>query len=115
MKYLALFAMVLLLTGCAAYQQTFVENDPQPPKGKVIVISDYRFHPETAVVNAGDTVTWKNLDRDAHSLEYQNNTSPLLEKDETFSITVTDPGVFEYRSGNHPFIKGRIIANMVNT
>ena len=110
MKYyvITLSIIFILLTGCSAYQDSF-RQPPEKQIGHLITISDYRFNPQTITIRTGEVLTWKNLDRDAHSISVNEQESPLLTKGQTFSITMTQPGTHEYYSGNHPFMKGTII------
>lgn len=110
MNIFAVLALIglIVLSSCTAYQTATIPNETQNP-GTVIVISDYQFNPQIVTVKAGEKVTWKNLDKDAHSLMYETNTSDLLERGQTFSIIVSVPGRYEYASGNHPFIEGILI------
>ena len=107
MKKLLALVLILTLFGCTNYQEAL--NDGNKSSGKVVVISDYRLNPQVVSVKPGETITWKNLDKDAHSLLFNNTESDLLEKGETYSIIAPQSGTFEYSSGNHPFIKGKIV------
>ncbi len=108
--FLLIIAIVALgVTGCTAYQSSFQASAQEVTPRKLIIISDYQFQPGRVTVRQGDTITWRNLDSSEHSLYYNNAESDLLEKNEEFSIIASVPGVFEYRSGNHPFMTGTII------
>lgn len=108
MKKLALLLLLLTVFGCTNYQETLKENTSEII-GRTIVISDFRFNPQTLVVTEGEHITWKNLDKDAHSLFYNSTETDPLEKGETFTIVASEPGTYKYFSGNHPFIQGTII------
>lgn len=99
--------LCMLLAGCTTYQEatTPVAEDA----GRIIVIKDYHLAPNTATVNNGTRVTWQNLDRDGHTIEFNGEESRLLGKGQSFSILATQPGTYTYHSGNHPFINGTLI------
>ena len=108
MKKLIVFLVMVFLMGCTTYHDQLVENTTTID-GTVVVISGFRFNPETIVVNQGDTITWKNIDKDEHTLLYEGRESDPLGEDETFTVTIENQGTYEYTSGNHPFMKGKII------
>ena len=105
----ALIAMILLLFGCTSYQSVLEDQPVVNETGRTIVISDYRFNPQTITINAGESITWKNLDRDEHTLMYENTESDPLQKGESFTVEIDKPGTYNYASGNHPFMEGTII------
>jgi plastocyanin len=103
-----LILTLLVLSACTPYQ-ALVEDDRT--RGPVIKIKDYRFLPQEYRISAGTIVTWRNDDRDAHSLQVNDVTSWQLDTGEFFSYNFTEPGTYHYSSGNHPFIEGTIKVN----
>ncbi|MBD3318766.1 hypothetical protein GF342_02565 [Candidatus Woesearchaeota archaeon] len=107
MRALIVLVAIAMLWGCTSYQATLEENTTAP-EGIKVLISDYKFHPQTLMASVNDTIIWQNLDKDPHSILFQEEESPLLEKGDTYSVRVEQPGRFNYSSGNHPFIEGII-------
>ncbi len=76
-----------------------------------VEIQAHGFSAPTLTVKAGTTVTWTNLDDDAHTVTSDANTfrSPGLDTGETFSYTFTRAGTFEYFCSLHPLMTGKVV------
>lgn len=76
-----------------------------------IMITNFKFDPETITIKAGSTVTWTNQDTVVHNVVASDGSwkSPSLEKGASFSYTFTAPGTYSYICGVHPNMKGTII------
>jgi plastocyanin len=83
-------------------------GDTQPAQ---ILIQSFRFDPPTLSVPVGATVIWTNHDEEIHSLVSSPGgfSSPGLDSDEQFSYRFEQPGIYEYRCGLHPQMKGTIV------
>lgn len=97
-----------MITACTPYQATLTE---ERQTGPLIKIKDYRFLPQQYRTSVGTTITWRNDDRDSHSVEVDGETSWKLATGEVFTHNFTKAGVYSYNSGNHPFMKATIIVD----
>ena len=77
-----------------------------------VAIADFAFSPATLTITAGDTVTWTNEDAVAHTATGTNAgfDSGDLEQGESFSLTFTTPGTYDYLCTPHPSMTGQIVA-----
>lgn len=78
-----------------------------------VTIEDYSYRAPEATVAVGDTVTWTNRDGVAHDVRTDKApvafASPLLKQGQTFSIKLTEPGVYEYFCSPHPHMVAKIV------
>jgi plastocyanin len=99
MNHLILILSVLLATpaGASASPAVAMRNDA--------------FVPATLTVTAGQTVTFTNVDDDAHTVTASNGTfdSKGLDTSGTWHHTFATPGVYKYFCELHPFMKGTIV------
>lgn len=127
-----LIISALLITGCSKQEGT-LENDQElipveesapvvEKKGDEkgvsaggdaasVVIKGFKFVPAEIKVKAGTTVTWRNEDSAAHTIESSDNTltSDNLEQGDTVTFTFNNPGRVDYICGIHPSMKGAVI------
>jgi plastocyanin len=77
-----------------------------------VKIDNFSFAPATLTVPAGATVTWVNQDDVPHNIvssEGKTLKSPVLDTDEKFSYTFSQPGSYAYFCGIHPRMTGKVI------
>jgi plastocyanin len=77
----------------------------------VVSIADFKFGPETVVVNKGQTITWHNSDASPHQVTITGakaQRSPIALKGQTTQLTLADAGIYDYICGLHPAMKGKI-------
>ena len=76
-----------------------------------VQIVDFAYAPATLTITAGDTVTWTNLDAAVHTATSTTGAfdSSDLDQGESFSLTFTTPGAYDYLCSPHPFMTGRIV------
>lgn len=76
-----------------------------------VAIADFAFSPATLTITAGDTVTWTNEDQVAHTATSTTGAfdSGLLDQGDSFSLTFTTPGTYDYLCTPHPTMTGRIV------
>ena len=81
------------------------------PREYVVSIVDFKFDPEVLQVKEGDTVTWINKDRAAHTTTADDGTfnSKNLEKGKQFSYVFGEDGEYSYTCLYHPNMKGSVI------
>jgi amicyanin len=77
-----------------------------------VKIDNFSFAPATLTVPAGTTVTWVNQDDVPHNIvssEGKTLKSPVMDTDEKFSYTFSQPGTYAYFCGIHPRMTGKVI------
>ena len=76
-----------------------------------VAIADFAFSPATLMITAGDTVTWTNEDQIEHTSTSTTGAfdSGLLAQDESFSVTFTTQGTYDYLCTPHPSMTGQIV------
>lgn len=74
-------------------------------------IADFAFAPATLTIAAGDTVAWTNRDAIGHTATSTGGAfdSGLLAQGESWSMTFTTPGTYDYLCTPHPTMTGRIV------
>jgi amicyanin len=110
------FVVLLLnLTTMACAQP---QSSPKPADSKtqtasayVVKIDNFSFSPVTLTIPAGAKVTWTNHDDMAHNVVSTEKKfkSKLLDTDDSYSNTFTEPGTYEYFCGLHPKMVGKIV------
>jgi plastocyanin len=76
-----------------------------------VLIRSFGFHPDSLVLNPGDSVRWTNADVAVHTTTSDSGvwSSPGLSRGSTFTFTFTNSGVFRYHSAPQPYMEGKII------
>jgi amicyanin len=77
-----------------------------------VSIDNFTFTPQTMTVKAGTTVTWTNKDDIPHGVAWTNNAfakSSALDTDDTYSLTFTTPGTYQYFCYLHPHMVGTLV------
>ncbi len=120
----------LLITGCSSKQETS-DTSPEPTQvsepvvekkgdekgvsaggeAASVVIKGFKFVPSEIKVKAGTTVTWRNEDSSAHTIESNDGvlSSDNLESGDTVTFTFNKPGRVDYICGIHPSMQGAVI------
>jgi plastocyanin len=82
-----------------------------PPGPDVVSIAGFHFGPEQVTVAAGAPITWVNTDASPHQvvLTGRPQKTPILLKSQSASLTIAEPGTYDYICGLHPSIKGKIV------
>lgn len=80
----------------------------QDAQQHVIDIRDFTFDPPSPAVAVGDTVTWTNRDLVPHTVTGGGIDSGPLTEGQTWTVTITEPGGFDYACRFHPVMKGVI-------
>jgi plastocyanin len=77
----------------------------------VVNIEKFIYNPNPVTVPVGTAVTWVNHDIVPHDVVNPDKTfkSKLLEKDEQFSFTFSQPGTYHYICSIHPKMSGDIV------
>jgi plastocyanin len=76
-----------------------------------IKIDNFTFAPQRLTVRAGTTVTWQNRDDIPHAIASVTRAfkSQALDTDDTYTFTLTSPGIYEYFCSLHPQMTGTIV------
>ena len=82
-----------------------------PPGPNVVSIASFHFGPEQVTVVAGAPITWVNTDASPHQvvLTGRQQKTPILLKGQSATLTIAEPGTYDYICGLHPSIKGKIV------
>ena len=79
-----------------------------------VIIKNFKFTPAELKVKKGTTVTWRNEDTAAHTVESSTADNKVikseqLDPDDTFTFTFDATGEFPYLCGLHRSMKGKVI------
>ena len=77
-----------------------------------VSIDNFTFTPQSMTVKAGTTVTWTNKDDIPHGVAWTNNAfakSNALDTDDSYSLTFTTPGTYQYFCYLHPHMVGTLV------
>ncbi|MGH8675229.1 MAG: plastocyanin/azurin family copper-binding protein, partial [Burkholderiales bacterium] len=83
----------------------------RPSGPGTVAIAEFLFGPETAKVQAGQTITWTNVDDSPHQVTVFGASTlrtPVLLKGETTALRFNDVGTYNYICGLHPSMKAKI-------
>ena len=83
----------------------------ESPAGAVS-IDNFTFTPQALTVKAGTTVTWTNKDDIPHGVAWTNSAfakSKALDTDDSYSLTFTTPGTYQYFCYLHPHMVGTLV------
>lgn len=83
-----------------------------PAKVNTIMISGFKYQPETMTVNAGETVEWKNVDIVPHtatSTDGKTFDSGSIAKGASWRFTPKEKGTFDYICTLHPNMKAKLV------
>jgi plastocyanin len=104
-RALPAFGLALLLVAVAPLSAVAAGNE--------VVIQNFAFVPQSLTVTAGSQVTWISRDNGSHFVVSQNSAMPFKSKtlntNDTFSVTFTTPGTYNYRCGIHSYMTGTIV------
>jgi hypothetical protein len=81
------------------------------PGPGIVSIANFLFGPEQISVAAGTPITWLNTDGSPHQVTIRGakpQRTAVLLKGQSASLTVAEPGTYDYICGLHPNMKGKI-------
>ena len=69
-----------------------------------VTIKNFDYSPMMLSIKAGDTVTWKNLDGEPHTVVSTDGAfrSKALDQNDSFSFKFDKPGTYKYICSIHP-------------
>ncbi|MEQ1786092.1 MAG: cupredoxin family copper-binding protein [Acidimicrobiales bacterium] len=111
---MAVLAGALVVGGVIGLAQQRDEPAPAPPGSTEVAISGFLFGPKELSVRPGDTVTWTNQDNTMHTITGKDAAakasldSENLRNADTYEVTFTDAGAFQYFCVFHPNMQGTI-------
>ena len=76
-----------------------------------IKIDNFSFAPTSLVIKSGTRITWTNRDDIPHTVVENDKLfkSKVLDTDETFAFTPTQPGTYKYYCSIHPKMTAEIV------
>jgi len=109
-----------VVAGCAPAKATPAPSNPQ------VVISAFRYQPETLDIPAGTKVTWTNADAILHTVTSGTSTKKddfgtyelkrtdtfdgtMDDQGKSFTFTFTTPGEYAYFCSRHNNMTGRVV------
>jgi len=110
-KLIAAFS-VLTIVSLATITLAVSANTADPKPAVVEVkIDNFTFTPAELHVKVGTEVTWVNKDDIPHNVisEDKSFKSKVMDTDEKFTFTASNPGTYTYFCGIHPKMKGRLV------
>lgn len=107
----AMLVLVLGLSAAAAGGRSLAGSSEDQKDAQRVTIDNFSFTPATLTVPAGTKVTWINRDDVPHNVISVDKkfASPVLDTDEEFSYSFTNPGTYEYYCSIHPKMTGKIV------
>jgi plastocyanin len=99
-------ALALMLAGLAV-----AASAQSKPELIEVRIDNFSFGPTEVTVMAGTTVTWTNHDDIPHTVVSTDKVfkSKVLDTDDRFSFTFSDPGTYPYFCSIHPKMTGKVV------
>lgn len=75
-----------------------------------VTIKNFDYSPMDVTIKAGETVTWKNLDGEPHTVVSTDGAfrSKALDENDSFSFKFDKPGTYKYVCSIHPQMKATI-------
>ncbi|RME50552.1 MAG: hypothetical protein D6790_21080, partial [Caldilineae bacterium] len=82
----------------------------------IVEIKTFAFSPKQVEIPVGATVLWRNRDATNHTVTAGTPENPTglfdsgdLGQDETYTVTLNEPGVYDYFCARHPHMRGQIV------
>jgi plastocyanin len=106
-RTLLCFGVALLIFAGSSEQSSAVAKS----KTRTVTLRGMRYLPATLIVNAGDTVVWKNEDVVPHTATARNKSfdSGTIEPGASWSYAANRKGTYFYYCAFHPNTKGKLI------
>jgi amicyanin len=116
-RFVSLVVAVMLATFAAmmfAAANTRVlqaAQSAQTPAAVEVNIDNFSFAPVEISVSVGTTVTWTNHDDIPHTVVSTDKVfkSKVLDTDDKYSYTFTEPGTYPYFCSVHPKMTGTVV------
>jgi plastocyanin len=100
-------SMVLALAALPTVQKSIAAGPPTID----VKIDNFSFAPATLTVKAGTQITWTNGDDIPHTVVSDDKSfkSKVLDTDEKFTFTASQPGTYSYFCSIHPKMTGKLV------
>jgi plastocyanin len=97
---LAVTAMLVGASGVARAQAT-----------NMVVMKKFDFSPMAITIKAGESVTWKNLDGEPHTVTSVDGLfrSGALDQKDSFTFKFDKAGIYKYVCSIHPWMKASVV------
>ena len=81
-----------------------------------VVMKNFDFAPMAVTIKHGETVVWKNLDGEPHTVRSIDATfkSDALDQNDSFAFKFDKPGTYRYVCSIHPQMVGTIVVKAAN-
>jgi plastocyanin len=98
---------------CSDDDDKGTDNNSGPLNPNEVIIQGSSFSPAVFTVNAGTTVTWRNLDGMTHTVTSDTGLfdSGNIGNNRVYSYTFATPGEYPYHCTLHPGMSGTINVN----
>ncbi|MBN3786870.1 cupredoxin family copper-binding protein [Burkholderia sp. Ac-20353] len=110
MKMISSSKLIAGMLFCLAASGASVTAFAQGPGNSLVTIKNFMFMPMSTTIKVGQTITWKNLDGEPHTVVNDAGVfhSSALDQNDTFSYKFDKPGVYKVLCGIHPYMKETI-------
>ena len=100
-------SMLLAVVTLSAAERTVAGG----PAGVDVKIDNFSFAPAAITVKAGTQITWTNADDIPHTVVSDDRSfkSKVLDTDEKFTLTASQPGTYSYFCSIHPKMTGKVV------
>ncbi len=101
------FAVSLLLAGLPSSGAAAADM----PATNAVVMKNFDFSPMSLTIRAGDSVTWKNLDGEPHTVTSVDGLfrSGALDQNDSYTFKFVKPGTYKYLCSIHPRMQAAIV------
>lgn len=82
---------------------------PAAAAGHQVMMMNYAYSATTLTVRVGDTITWTNHDDAPHDVVAGGFRSPLLQKGQSWTFTVSAAGTYPYYCSVHPDMRAQVV------
>jgi plastocyanin len=109
---LLLLAVVTACGSSSSGGSTTAGSGSTTSSGNAVAIKGYAFTPSTLTVKKGTKVTFTNEDPTTHTATSQGNStinSGDLKKGQSYTVTFTKPGTYQYICMIHQYMHGTIV------
>jgi plastocyanin len=106
----SLIALATLILSCSSACILAADAASGPQE---ILINSFMFMPMQLTVRAGSTVTWINLDEEAHTIVSDTGLfrSGALDTNEKFAFRFENAGIYHFTCSIHPRMVGTVIVD----
>lgn len=107
-----LFVTGILISNVAARNASSPAETPAAATTQEVKIDNFSFAPQTLTVPVGTTIHWTNRDDIPHTVVSEDKTtfkSKVLDTDQDFAYTFSQPGTFNYFCSVHPKMTATVV------